>query len=103
MEGSGQLRAPAALSPGRDPPYPMDGRLGERQSKSVPHEGEECLVSVSRVEPKFAAFSARRNTYGPISTYPKCCDARLIRLPAVLAIGNEINRDRVHRDRSENL
>jgi hypothetical protein len=30
MEVSGQLRAPAALPPGKEPLVPLDGRLGAR-------------------------------------------------------------------------
>jgi len=34
MEGSGELHAPAALSPGKSPHYPLDRRLGGPQSWS---------------------------------------------------------------------
>jgi len=34
MEGSGQLHAPAALPPRKEPQYPLDRRLGGRQSQS---------------------------------------------------------------------
>jgi hypothetical protein len=40
MEGSGQLYAPAALPPGKEPRYPLDRRLGGPQSRSG-HGGEE--------------------------------------------------------------
>jgi hypothetical protein len=34
MEVSGQLHAPAALPPGKDPQYALDRRLGGPQSRS---------------------------------------------------------------------
>jgi len=34
MKVSGQLHAPAALAPGKDPRFPMVGRLGGPQSRS---------------------------------------------------------------------
>jgi hypothetical protein len=34
MEVSGQLHAPAALLPGKEPWYPLDRRLGGAQSRS---------------------------------------------------------------------
>jgi len=34
MEVSGQLHAPAALPPGKEPWYPLDRRLGGPQSRS---------------------------------------------------------------------
>jgi len=40
MEMNGQLHAPAALTPGKLPPYPLDRRLGGPQSRSG-HGGEE--------------------------------------------------------------
>jgi len=40
MEVSGQLHAPAALTPGKGPRYPFDGRLGGHQSRSE-RDGEE--------------------------------------------------------------
>jgi hypothetical protein len=40
MEVSGQLHAPAALPAGKEPPVPMDRRLGAPQSRSG-RRGEE--------------------------------------------------------------
>jgi hypothetical protein len=40
MEVSGQLHSPAALPPGKDPPYTLDRRLGGAQNRSG-HGGEE--------------------------------------------------------------
>jgi hypothetical protein len=40
MEVSGQLHAPAALSPGKEPRHPFDWRLDGRQSR-FGHGGEE--------------------------------------------------------------
>jgi hypothetical protein len=37
MEVSGQLDAPAALPPGKSPPYPLYRRLGGPQSRSGQH------------------------------------------------------------------
>jgi hypothetical protein len=39
-DGSGQLHAPAALSQGKSPGYPLDRRLGGPQSR-LGHGGEE--------------------------------------------------------------
>jgi hypothetical protein len=40
MEVSGQLHVPATLSPGKEPRYPLDRRLGGPQSRSG-RDGEE--------------------------------------------------------------
>jgi hypothetical protein len=40
---SGQLHAPAALTPGKEPRYPLDRRLGGPQSRSGRRE-EKILV-----------------------------------------------------------
>jgi hypothetical protein len=40
MEVIGQIHAPAALLPGKNPRYPLDRRLGEPQSR-FRHGGEE--------------------------------------------------------------
>jgi hypothetical protein len=42
MEVCGQLHAPAALSPGKSPLYPLDRRLGKSQSRSG-RRGEEKM------------------------------------------------------------
>jgi hypothetical protein len=44
LEVSGQLHAPAALLPGKEPPhYPLDRRLGGPQSRSG-RRGEEKIL-----------------------------------------------------------
>jgi hypothetical protein len=46
MELSGQLHSPAALPSGKEPPYPLDRRLGRPQSRSGHSSGAEknpCL------------------------------------------------------------
>jgi len=40
MEVSGQLHAPAALPPGKEPRFPLDRRMGGPQSRAG-HDGEE--------------------------------------------------------------
>jgi len=40
VEVSGQIHDPAALLPGKEPPYPFNRRLGGPQSRSA-HGGEE--------------------------------------------------------------
>jgi hypothetical protein len=40
---SGQLQAPAALTPGKSPSYPLDRRLGGPQSRSGRGGGEKIL------------------------------------------------------------
>jgi hypothetical protein len=47
MEVSGQLHAPAALLPGKEPCYPLDRRLGGPQSSSG-RGGEEKNSQHSR-------------------------------------------------------
>jgi len=41
MEVNGQLHTPAALSPRKEPPYPLHRRLGGPQSWSGHNGGEE--------------------------------------------------------------
>jgi hypothetical protein len=41
LDGSGQLHAPAALPPGKEPLVPLDMRLGGPQSRSGHSGGEE--------------------------------------------------------------
>jgi hypothetical protein len=43
MEASGQLQAPPVLTPGKEPPYPLDSRLGGLQGRSGPG-GEELKI-----------------------------------------------------------
>jgi hypothetical protein len=40
---AGQLHAPAALPPGKEPRYPLDKRLGGPQSRSGRHREEKIL------------------------------------------------------------
>jgi hypothetical protein len=40
---SGQFHVPAALPPGKSPPYPLHEKLGEPQSRSGPF-GEETIL-----------------------------------------------------------
>jgi hypothetical protein len=47
MEVSGQLHAPAALPPGKNPWYPFDRRLGGPQSRSG-RGGEEKISQAHR-------------------------------------------------------
>jgi hypothetical protein len=59
MEVSGQLHAPAALPPGKEPWYPLDRRLGGPQSCSG-HGGEEKnSQSPPRIEPQNPDCPAR--------------------------------------------
>jgi hypothetical protein len=59
MEVSGQLHAPTALPPGKEPPYPLDKRLGGPQSRSGRYGEERNLT------PAFQPV-ARRYTYWAI-------------------------------------
>jgi hypothetical protein len=61
---SGQLRAPAALPPGKDPRQPWDRRLGGPQSRSG-HCGEEKILHCRESNPT----PARSLTLGRLS-YP---------------------------------
>jgi hypothetical protein len=59
MEVCGQLHAPAALSPGKEPRYPLDRRLGRPQSQSG-HGGEEKdSQSSPGIEPRPSDYPAR--------------------------------------------
>jgi len=48
---SGQLYAPAALPPGKKPPYTLHWRLGEPQSRSA-RGGEENKIATPSSSPK---------------------------------------------------
>jgi hypothetical protein len=50
MEMSGELRPRVALPTGKEPPYPLDGRLGGPQSRSGRCGGEKNLA-LSGIEP----------------------------------------------------
>jgi hypothetical protein len=50
MDGSGQLHAPAALTPGKSPRYPLDRRLGGPRSRSGRY-GEEKNLALPGNEP----------------------------------------------------
>jgi hypothetical protein len=51
MEVSGQLHAPAALLPGKEPLYPLDRRLGGTQSRSGRSGEEKNSQPSPRIEP----------------------------------------------------
>ena len=51
MEVSGQLNAPAALPPGKDPRYPLNRRLAGLQNQFGHFEEEKNLVSLRAFEP----------------------------------------------------
>jgi hypothetical protein len=59
---SGQLHAPAALFPGKSPPYPLDRRLGGPQSRSGRREEEKILDRGSNSDPSFVQPVASRYT-----------------------------------------
>jgi hypothetical protein len=50
---SGQLHAPAALSSGKQPQYPLCRRLGGPQSQSGRYEEEKCFLPLKGIEPRF--------------------------------------------------
>jgi hypothetical protein len=60
---SGQLHAPAALSPGKEPPYPLDRRLSGPQSRSG-RLGEEKILHYrdSNSDPSVVQSVASRYT-----------------------------------------
>jgi hypothetical protein len=51
MEVSGQLHAPAALPPGKEPWYPVDRRLGRPQNLSGRHGEEKNLAPTGTQTP----------------------------------------------------
>jgi hypothetical protein len=51
MEVSGQLHAPAALPPRKEPGYPLDRRLGGPQSRSGRGVKEKNSTPPPRIEP----------------------------------------------------
>jgi hypothetical protein len=51
MEVSGQLHAPAALPPGKEPPVPIDTRLSGPQSSSGRGGEEKNSQPPSGIEP----------------------------------------------------
>jgi hypothetical protein len=51
MEVSGQLHAPAALPPGKDPRYQLDRRLGGPQSRSGRGGEEKYSQPPPAIEP----------------------------------------------------
>jgi hypothetical protein len=56
MEVSGQIHAPAALPPEKEPQYPLHKRLGGPQSRSE-HSGEERhLLLVTGFEPRVLEY-----------------------------------------------
>jgi hypothetical protein len=63
MEMSGQLHAPAALPPEKEPWYPLDRRLGGPQSRSRHSGGEEKNSQpLGRKRSDFSAPSEKKNT-----------------------------------------
>jgi hypothetical protein len=67
MEVSGQLHAPAALPPGKDPPrYPLDRGLGGPQNRSGRDGEEKNSQPLPGHEPPIVQPVVRRYTNGAI-------------------------------------
>jgi hypothetical protein len=62
MEVSGQLHAPAALTPGKSPWHPLDKRLGGPQSQSGRGGEEKNLQSLPGLEPPIIQTIGQRYT-----------------------------------------
>jgi hypothetical protein len=60
MEISNQHLAPATLSCGRSPKYPLNGRLSETQSWSECCEEDKYLFSLLGIEPSFISCPAHK-------------------------------------------
>jgi hypothetical protein len=65
MEESGQLHAPAALPPGKSSWYPLDGRLGEPQSRSGRGGEEKNSEPLPGIEHPIIQHVAQRYTAEP--------------------------------------
>jgi hypothetical protein len=72
MEVSGQLHAPAALSPGKSPWYPLDRRLGWPQSRSGRGDEEKNSQTQPGHEPLI------------VQPVAQCCTTELSRLLVVI-------------------
>jgi hypothetical protein len=59
MEVSGQLHAPAALPPGKDPWYPLGRRLGGTQSRSGRGDEEKNSQPLPAMQPWIPDRQAR--------------------------------------------
>jgi hypothetical protein len=59
MEVSGQLHAPAALLPGKEPLYPLDWRIGGPQSRSGSGGEEKNSQPAPGIEPQNSGRPAR--------------------------------------------
>jgi hypothetical protein len=77
LEVSDQLHAPAALPPGKEPPVPLDRRLGGPQSRSGRHGEEKILTPTGtrNSEPSVLRFLASRYTDCAIPA-PVSCEVR---------------------------
>jgi hypothetical protein len=62
MEVSCQLHAPAALPPGKEPRYPLYGRLGGPQSRSGRSGEKKNSQPLSGLEPQIIQPVAQRYT-----------------------------------------
>jgi hypothetical protein len=62
MEASGQLHAPAALPPAKEPRYRPDRRLGEPQNQSGWGGEEKCSHPLPGLEPSIIQPLAQRYT-----------------------------------------
>ena len=66
MEISGKIHAPAALSAGKNPPYPLNRRLGGPQSQSGRFEEDKSLFHLPEFKHRTlqaAALSLHRLSY----------------------------------------
>jgi len=58
MEASDQLHALAALSPGKEPPYPLNRRLYGTQNRSERFRHEISLLPLAGIKPLFLGSPA---------------------------------------------
>jgi hypothetical protein len=63
MEMSGQLHAPAALLPGKEPSYPLDRRLGGPQNRSGRGCEEKNFQPLLGLEPPIVQLLAHVISY----------------------------------------
>jgi hypothetical protein len=71
MEESGQLHAPAALPPGKEPLLPIRKRLGRLQRRSGRDGEEKNYEPLSGLEPPFVQPVSQRYTI-ELSRLPIC-------------------------------
>jgi hypothetical protein len=69
MEVSGQLHAPAALPPGKEPQFPLDRRLGGPKSRSGRGGEEKNSQPQPGIEPKNPDRPARSPALYRLSCY----------------------------------